>query len=45
MVAALWGILVWKEFDGANKKARAYLALMFMFYFLAILLIARANNF
>jgi glucose uptake protein len=44
MVAALWGILVWKEFDGANKKARAYLALMFMFYFLAILLIARANN-
>jgi glucose uptake protein len=45
MVAALWGILVWKEFDGANKKAHAYLALMFMFYFLAILLIARANNF
>jgi glucose uptake protein len=44
MVAALWGILVWKEFEGANRKAKAYLALMFMFYFLAILLIARATT-
>jgi len=44
MVAALWGILVWKEFDGANKSARAYLGLMFLFYFLAILLVARAHN-
>jgi glucose uptake protein len=44
MVAALWGILVWKEFAGANKRAKAYLAMMFVFYFLAILLIARANN-
>ena len=44
MVAALWGVLVWKEFEGANKQARAYLALMFIFYALAILLIARAHN-
>ena len=44
MVAALWGIFVWKEFAGANKRAMAYLALMFVFYFLAILLIARANT-
>jgi glucose uptake protein len=42
MVAALWGIFVWKEFAGANRAARAYLALMFVFYVLAIMLIARA---
>jgi glucose uptake protein len=44
MVAALWGIFVWKEFAGANKQAKAVLALMFIFYILAILLIARANT-
>ena len=44
MVAALWGIFVWKEFAGANKKAKAFLAMMFIFYILAILLIARANT-
>ena len=44
MVAALWGIFVWKEFAGANTRAKAYLALMFMFYILAILLVARANT-
>jgi glucose uptake protein len=44
MVAALWGIFVWKEFAGANKRAKAFLAMMFTFYILAILLIARANT-
>jgi glucose uptake protein len=44
MVAALWGIFVWKEFAGANKRAKAFLAMMFAFYILAILLIARANT-
>jgi glucose uptake protein len=43
MVAALWGVFVWKEFDGATRSAKAYLALMFMFYVLAILLVARAT--
>jgi len=43
MVAALWGIFAWKEFAGANTKAKSYLALMFMFYILAILLIAHAT--
>src|SRR5882757_3338580 len=44
MVAALWGVLAWKEFDGAGSKAKLYLVLMFVFYGLAILLIARANG-
>lgn len=42
MVAALWGVFAWKEFRGANTKARAYLALMFLFYILAIISVARA---
>jgi glucose uptake protein len=44
MVAALWGVLAWKEFAGAPGKARIYLALMFVFYCLGILLVARANG-
>jgi glucose uptake protein len=44
MVAALWGVLVWKEFQGANRRAKTYLALMFLFYLFAILLVSRANT-
>jgi len=43
MVAALWGVLVWKEFKGAPSKAYIYLFLMFVFYCVAIALVARAN--
>ncbi|HMD16147.1 MAG TPA: hypothetical protein VKH18_05720 [Terriglobales bacterium] len=44
MVAALWGVLAWKEFDGSPGKAKTYLVLMFVFYCLGILLVARANG-
>ena len=44
MVAALWGVLAWKEFEGAKPQAKTYLALMFVFYLLAILLVAKANT-
>ncbi len=44
MVAALWGVLAWKEFQGANRQAKTFLGLMFLFYILAILLIAKANT-
>jgi glucose uptake protein len=44
MVAALWGILAWKEFANAGPRAKAYLGLMFVFYGLAIFLVARANG-
>jgi glucose uptake protein len=43
MVAALWGVFVWKEFAGAPGKAKTYLALMFLFYLFAVLLVARAS--
>ncbi len=44
MVGALWGIFVWKEFEGASTKGKTFLAFMFVFYALAILLVARANG-
>ena len=44
MIAALWGIFAWKEFANSNAKAKLYLALMFVFYGLAIALVARANG-
>lgn len=43
MVAALWGVLVWKEFRGATRQAKMFLALMFVFYIFAIFLVAKAN--
>jgi glucose uptake protein len=44
MVAALWGVLAWKEFEGAPGRAKRYLVLMFVFYCLGILLVAKANG-
>ena len=44
VVAALWGIFAWKEFANSGPRAKFYLALMFVFYALAIFLVARANG-
>ncbi len=44
MVAALWGVFAWKEFAGAPSKAKIYLTLMFVFYCVGILLVAKANG-
>jgi glucose uptake protein len=42
MVAALWGVFVWKEFAGADSRAKTYLGLMFLCYVLALMVIASA---
>ena len=42
MVAAAWGVFVWKEFRGAPRRSAIYLAAMFVCYLLAITVIARA---
>jgi glucose uptake protein len=42
MVATLWGVFAFKEFRGANTKAKSYLAAMFASYVLALVLIAWA---
>jgi glucose uptake protein len=44
MVAALWGVFVWKEFRGANGRAKGYMAATFVFYLLALFAIARAYH-
>lgn len=44
MVACTWGVFVWKEFRGANKRAITYLAAMFAAYILALVLIALAYS-
>ncbi len=44
MIAALWGVFVWKEFAGAPGKAKVFLAMMFAFYCLAIFFVAKANG-
>src|SRR5258708_1176718 len=38
IVAAVWGVLAWKEFGGACGKAKMDLGLMFVFYCFAFLL-------
>lgn len=43
MVAALWGVFAWGEFQGAGRKAKTFLALMFLFYIVAIIAVARAT--
>lgn len=42
MIAAAWGVLVWKEFRGADSKAWMYLVLMFLSYIAAVVAIAKA---
>ena len=42
MIAALWGVFVWREFNGSNARAKGYLVGMFVSYMMALVLIARA---
>jgi glucose uptake protein len=42
MIAALWGVLVWKEFRGAGTRSRGYLAAMSVCYIAAIIFISKA---
>lgn len=44
MVAALWGVIVWKEFAGAGDRTKAYLALMFAAYVAALAVLASAYS-
>lgn len=32
MIAAIWGVFIWKEFKGSDKKTNALLAIMFLFF-------------
>jgi len=42
MVAAIWGVFVWKEFRGAGEGAKRLLALMFLFFIVGLTCVALA---
>lgn len=44
MIAALWGLLIWKEFSGSGRKAVAYLTLMFILFLLGLGMIVAAGG-
>lgn len=44
MVAALWGIFIWKEFKGSSKQVYGLLAFMFAFFIAGLALIVAAGN-
>jgi len=45
MVSALWGLLVWKEFAGADAKVKAFLVLMFVLFAVGLGLVSVAPLF
>lgn len=44
MVAAIWGVFIWKEFKGAKKSVNALLAAMFCLFVAGLALVIVANN-
>ena len=43
MIAALWGVFIWKEFNGAPDGTNKLLSAMFIFYLLGLVLIILAR--
>jgi glucose uptake protein len=43
MIAAAWGVFIWKEFKGAPKTVNLYLTTMFIFFISGLLLIILAR--
>lgn len=39
LIAALWGVFIWKEFKGSDKKVNTLLALMFVLFIVGLVLI------
>jgi glucose uptake protein len=44
MIAAFWGVFIWKEFKGADNKTNALLALMFALFICGLAIIVIAGN-
>jgi glucose uptake protein len=44
MIAAIWGVFIWKEFKNAHAGTNKLLALMFAFYFIGLGLITYAGK-
>ncbi|MBO5499756.1 MAG: multidrug DMT transporter permease [Bacteroidales bacterium] len=44
MIAALWGVFIWKEFKGANKSVYSLLGVMFLFFVSGLAFIIVSGN-
>ena len=44
MIAALWGLFLWKEFKGASQTTKWYLSCMFLFYVVGLIVIGFART-
>jgi glucose uptake protein len=44
MVAAFWGVFVWREFKNAREGTNLLLALMFIMFIVGLVLIVKANT-
>ncbi len=44
MIAAIWGVFVWKEFKGGNKSVYSLLAIMFLFFIAGLGCIILSGN-
>ena len=44
MIAAFWGVFIWKEFKGADRKTGYLLALMFVLFIIGLGIIVVAGN-
>ena len=44
MIAAFWGVFIWKEFKGADRKTEYLLALMFTLFIIGLGIIVAAGN-
>jgi glucose uptake protein len=45
MISACWGVFVWREFSRAPKRAKAFLAVMFVFFLVGLTAVALAPIF
>jgi glucose uptake protein len=45
MIAAFWGVFVWKEFAAAKRETSGLLTGMFVFFILGLVLIVAARNY
>ena len=45
MIAAIWGVFIWKEFKGSDKKTDMLLGVMFLFFIagLALIIVSGGN--
>ena len=44
MVAAAWGVFIWKEFKGSDKRTNALLTVMFLFFIAGLALIVLSGG-